>query len=91
MEWECTLGQNSCLEACQKIFKGILPPLKALRGISFSCFLLQIEETKCLKFKGMECTGDRQEYHTDRTFHIIRNVKYINWFISTNDKFEEEQ
>ena len=28
-------------EACKKIFKGIL---RALRGVSFSCFLLQMEE-----------------------------------------------
>ena len=32
---KCTFGQNSCLEACKKIFKGTLPPLRALRGIYF--------------------------------------------------------
>ena len=42
---KCTLGQKSYLEACKKIFKGILPPLRALRGISLSCFLLQMEKT----------------------------------------------
>ncbi len=31
-----------------------------------------------------ECTGDRQEYHTDRTLHIIRNVQGTDFIIHMN-------